>query len=339
MAGHSDESECVFRFANARCSLDKRLTFAAAAPASRGILESIGPIWPGFRPLRADSLLVRDQHLDFTNESPIVVDFASLLRTTAVPLAEMRIIQYWHSEPPPEDVAALLSTFRIHNPTCRHHVFSRRTAEHFIAQNFSSREVAAFQACAVPAMQADYFRYCALWKLGGIYADADMRCLRPLGPLLERAERAAFFCRPTNNIVTNGFIAAPVPGLPLLRFALDIATFNIESRAHKGVWLATGPGIFSTLYGIHRSGSLEAYFDSLAERPEGFREELRHLAHTVYARTPGKLDELLEGVGFHTISDRDAYVVSNRLAYKDEETHWTSWKGSIYRGEPLPLSG
>ncbi|HSN78450.1 MAG TPA: DNA topoisomerase, partial [Anaerolineae bacterium] len=36
--------------------------------------------------------------------------------------------------------------------------------------------------CAIPAMQADYFRYCAALADGGVWADVDLRCQRALRP-------------------------------------------------------------------------------------------------------------------------------------------------------------
>src|SRR5690348_1645791 len=90
------------------------------------------------------------------------------------------IIQYWHSEQVPEQIAELTATFRDLNPALPHLVFSEAKAEEFIAEHFEAREVAAFRSCAVPAMQADYFRYCAALALGGIYSDVSFYCRCPL---------------------------------------------------------------------------------------------------------------------------------------------------------------
>lgn len=88
------------------------------------------------------------------------------------PLQEPRIplVQYWHSPKIPSDVAELMQSFHDHNLDMEH-------------LNFS-----AFRSCAVPAMQADYFRYCAALALGGICVDADFRCLQPLASISKPAD-------------------------------------------------------------------------------------------------------------------------------------------------------
>lgn len=111
------------------------------------------------------------------------------------------IIQYWDSGSPPEEVAELIETFREHNPDTPHLVFSESEAERFIAEHFGPREVEAFRACALPAMQADYLRYCAVFALGGIYADADCECHRALQPLVDRSEGGHLFLNHATRII------------------------------------------------------------------------------------------------------------------------------------------
>lgn len=95
------------------------------------------------------------------------------------------LIQYWHQSSVPPSIERLSGSFRAHNPEMRHMVFSEATATDFIEERFGAREAAAFLACAVPAMQADYLRYCAVYALGGMYFDADCRCVASLRPLFD----------------------------------------------------------------------------------------------------------------------------------------------------------
>lgn len=47
--------------------------------------------------------------------------------------------------------------------------------------------VDAYRQFPYPVMRADFFRYAAIYRHGGVYADIDMECTRPVGPLLELA--------------------------------------------------------------------------------------------------------------------------------------------------------
>lgn len=238
------------------------------------------------------------------------------------------ITQYWHTETIPTEVLQLIETFRAHNPNCRHILFNETTAEDFIAAHFSQREIAAFRACAVPAMQADYLRYCALLVHGGVYADADMICLRSLGPLIAQVENAEFF-RKRNGNVPNGFFIVRSPGHELLRFALEVATQNIEERFINHVWTATGPGIVTVLYHLSQ-GNLVDLQDRLSTSPGGNRD-LARLIEVVRIEAGGRIHTILDGVRVSPISKLHTYAVARETEYKESPTHWLNWPGSIYR--------
>ncbi len=194
--------------------------------------------------------------------------------------SELPIIQYWHSEQPPERIRDGLASFAEVNPSLRHLVFNESSAGDFIAEHLSAREAAAFHTCAVPAMQADYFRYCAGLVLGGLYADADLRCVADVRPLIHRAEgtlfarrepseRAAALLRYPYRVgpycdVDNSPFAFRQPGHPLLGLTVEIATAIIEKRIAdgvQGVWLTAGQGIFTSMYLLDRLGSVDAFLD------------------------------------------------------------------------------
>jgi mannosyltransferase OCH1-like enzyme len=242
----------------------------------------------------------------------------------------LSLVQYWHSELVPAEIEELTATFRDLNPDLCHRVYCEGEAEEFIAAHYTSREVAAFQACAVPAMQADYFRYCAVLALGGIYADADFRCVRPLRGLVETTTGGLLFRREPKTTVINGFFAFDAPGHPLLQLALDVATANIEHRAAKRVHAVTGPWIFTSLAALHRLGSFEAGRGALV-RVNRLQEVLGE-AIGDFARVTEAF-ERVRIVPFRTAMDWIGEAGAP-LAYKQGDEHWIDWherNGSIFR--------
>jgi hypothetical protein len=192
------------------------------------------------------------------------------------------LIQYWHEQVPPDHVVETLDSFKKQNPDMEQLVFDEPSAEAFIAAHYGSAESAAFRACAVPAMQADYFRYCAVHALGGVYADANFRCLDSLKWIVDRPERGVLFGRqdPLPNslaiayswpyavgsfrAVTNGVFGFGSQGHPLLELAIQISTANIENRVADGaagVWVTAGPGVFTSLYLLRELGSIDAFLE------------------------------------------------------------------------------
>lgn len=261
------------------------------------------------------------------------------------------LVQYWHSEKIPEEIGTLIATFPELNPEMRHLVFSEGSAEAFIAEHFTSREVAAFRACALPAMQSDYFRCCAVLALGGVYADADLRCLRPLASMLEELEtgwmvgwpqippalgslglsdRTVFGdTEPPGEFrwVENGFFAFSAPGHPLLERTLLAMTTSIEARTTESLMATTGPGVFTSFYAMRELGSFNAY------REYASHGELGMVASRI-CEIVGSFDELkrmLDGVAIAPVKEAHKIVEHTMPAYKDTDIHWMRWRRSIYR--------
>lgn len=236
------------------------------------------------------------------------------------------IVQYWHSEKIPGYISELLRTVREENPHRSHCLFSERTAAEFIDEHFSERELSAFRACAVPAMQADYFRYCAIYAMGGIYVDADFACNRPLDSLLET--KGQLFKHPNGPIV-NGFFAFRASNHPLLAMTLEIATSNIESRWTNNVGFATGPLIFSGLERLRRAESFERLHETSREKWQP-AIEMAERAVEIHGPIENAFDDVR--ISSRTTMDRWVRVPDQEnLLYKAENTYWSKWRGSIYR--------
>lgn len=240
----------------------------------------------------------------------------------------MPIVQYWHSEDVPHYMGDLFQTFGDLNPDRPHLVFDRRSAASFISQHLGPRRLRAFQACAIPAMQADYFRYCAILVLGGAYCDADTRCVASLSSMIPTGRRGRVFLRRDGVAVLNAYFAFGSPGHPLLELALDVATRNIERRVDDSIYAVTGPLIFTNLYRLHRLGSFDALIDFMADRR--YAGPARTLCESIddYDR----VSQAFEGVTVSPDSENTWICGPGRpLPYKQTGTHWTKFEGGIYR--------
>lgn len=256
------------------------------------------------------------------------------------------IVQYWHDGKPPEEVAELIAGLRRLNPDIEHRLFDERAAAELIGERYGERELAAFRACAVPAMQADYFRYCAVHALGGVYADVDLRCLGSLRPLLEGPSAGTLFGRPElpprwrlpelewrerrgpYRAVINSLFAFPAPRHPLPGLAAAIATAAIERRLAGDVWLVTGPAIFTSLYLLREVGSLAALDRYLAGGA------LAPLSPVLRAAIGDEraVERAVAGVAVRPIAEAHEHVADEReLAYKRSGGDWAGREAEIYR--------
>lgn len=187
-----------------------------------------------------------------------------------------------------------------------------------------------FRSCAVPAMQADYFRYCAVLAEGGIYCDVGYRCIAPLETLLGDCESGGLFQR-ADGAVVNGFFAFSAPGHPLLELTLEVATANVERRAGEHAWQITGPAIFTGLHMLCRFDSLDAFVARCATLRKG---NLRVVAESLKAIgvSPARAASALDGVTIQSL-DRLTHWFEQpgfRLPYKDSAEHWLHFDAPIF---------
>jgi len=206
------------------------------------------------------------------------------------------IVQFWDGEPP-GDVLKLMETWRTGpcSRSFRYERFDDAAASEFIRLNFDQRTVDAFRQCAVPAMRADFFRYCYLHKNGGIYVDADMACLRNLRELCKGLDRGLLFTRPAKLPrkgfrIPNGFMIITNKEDRLLAEVLSVAIKNIENRISNSVWDVTGPGIMTKLHNQQNRETSELF------------------------------------AGFKIVSEKDVRKFVNfcgGLSYKTSDRHWT----------------
>lgn len=240
----------------------------------------------------------------------------------------------------------MLALAREHNPELRHLVFSEEKAADLIWAHYTDREAAAFAACAVPAMQADYFRYCAIHTLGGVYCDADSRCSGSFIPLLQGS--GTLFKGSAPGSITNHLFGFREPGHPLLKLAIDIATAGIESRFSESIVLVTGPRVFWTLAAILRIGSLDAFIERVNTFFDAYpkAKDLEQVQLVDRERMHLYLESIREAIGDHSrvAAAFDAVRVlpnaeipttvgggGSHLAYKKTTDHFPNWPGSIYR--------
>ena len=236
--------------------------------------------------------------------------------------------QYWDQPEPPEEVAGWIAGFAEMNPDYDHQLFSEQRAAHFIAQHF--RERAAFEACAVPAMQADYFRLCAIITAGGLYVDADNQCLQPFSTLLDPVPHALMLT--WTGLINNAFIMFRQPRSPFLEACLHLATDNIEHRRFTVENTSTGPGVINAVRAVLDPDALPQMwtaFDNDFCRDWGFMD-LVEIARRLIQPDEALRADFAALTLRHTL-DTLPWMGSEQPRYKQTERHWVNWRTEIYR--------
>jgi mannosyltransferase OCH1-like enzyme len=152
------------------------------------------------------------------------------------------IVQYWDDPEPPEDVARLMDTWRSGNPGYRHQLFDDAAARAFLTQHYGPNVLRAYQ-----------FRLAYLYARGGVYVDADDRCLAPVESVLPFHLTLAVYQEDyalgglAVGTLGNNFLAA-APNHTVIGRALELATEALNRGDTDIVWLKTGPALISRAF-------------------------------------------------------------------------------------------
>ena len=153
------------------------------------------------------------------------------------------IYQFWDSAEVPPDIERLMRSWQSENPGWQIRRFDDQSAQALLAQSLPPPVLNAFRRAREPAQRADLFRLAVLALNGGVYADSDDRCLRPLEAFLPAGASLVLYQEDLGT-VGNNFIAVAPRHAVVLR-ALEQAVTAINQGDADIVWLATGPALLS----------------------------------------------------------------------------------------------
>jgi tetratricopeptide (TPR) repeat protein len=156
------------------------------------------------------------------------------------------LVQYWDTEEPPADVAGLMRTWGAQNPGLNCVVFNDQTAQAFLAKHFPPQVLYAYRRGEYATQKSDIFRLAYLAVAGGIYADADDRCLGQVERILPAAAQLVVY-QDDHMTLCNNFIAA-APRHPVLMAALKGAVVAMLRGDRDTVWFSTGPALLTRAF-------------------------------------------------------------------------------------------
>lgn len=103
------------------------------------------------------------------------------LTLTAIPAL---LHQTWATSQLPGSLDRLVATWRQHHPHWTIKFYDDEEARMTVARVLPEA-LALYDDLALSVLRADLFRYIVLFAEGGVYADVDMECLRPLDRFLK----------------------------------------------------------------------------------------------------------------------------------------------------------
>jgi mannosyltransferase OCH1-like enzyme len=144
----------------------------------------------------------------------------------------------------PKLVKAIKSWVK-HTKEFNYFFYNNQMCEDFIKNNFDENVYKAYSILPMPVMKADLWRYCIIYKYGGIYADTDAVCL--YNPIIFINDSLLTFAPENETHLCQWTFSAPANS-PILKSIIDLSVERILNTPIKGehiIHYLTGPGLFT----------------------------------------------------------------------------------------------
>lgn len=228
------------------------------------------------------------------------------------------IYQTWKSHNLPRGIARVIQQIMSINQGWCHHLYDDNEMEEFMRVNFAGRVYEAFNTIAIGAARADIWRYCVLYKYGGVYLDIDADILAPLDKLI-RADDDAVITREQVAGLFNQWIMIFSKGHPLLKAVIDECVENVLSRSSNNILHLTGSTVFTKVLTDRLKSNQLRHVDL-----QGYGGDLWHSLDT-------KLEELFNVNGkkyrcrFYGI-DMNEFASYHNNAFQELYTETPQWE-------------
>jgi mannosyltransferase OCH1-like enzyme len=175
------------------------------------------------------------------------------------PVIPLTICQVWHDKSDiPKSVEESIHLIQEQNPEFKHYLFEEKDWEKFIKENYSKRILHAYHSVVPYAIKADLFRYCYLYKNGGIYLDSKYYCINGFKLILLTDKE--YFCKDIETSlhgIYNAFIVCK-PKNKILFKAINECVKNIENKYYGNSGLCpTGPLLLKKFFTRKQINNLE----------------------------------------------------------------------------------
>jgi mannosyltransferase OCH1-like enzyme len=157
----------------------------------------------------------------------------------------------WQTYKDPKDTLAIymheaMDTWKNLNPEYEHRYMDDTQAAEFIKNEYGQEWYDIFIGLPVGVMRGDLWRYMVIYKYGGVYADLDTECLKPISSWM--IEDKQFIVCPETSDHFCQWTFASTAGHPILKSVLDLIKHRLLSPEYGSphfVHTHTGPAIWT----------------------------------------------------------------------------------------------
>jgi len=172
------------------------------------------------------------------------------------------IYQTFSTKNLPDEINNVVIQIKNRNPEFEHIIYDDDDMRNFIVDNFDEEVVNAYDSIIPGAFRADLWRYCILYKKGGIYLDIKYKPVNnfKFKTLLDTGNE--YFVRDLDQSesgVYNAFIIVK-PNNPILKEAINKVVYNVKNKFYGNSDLEpTGPRLLKKIFKEEEINNLPLY--------------------------------------------------------------------------------
>jgi mannosyltransferase OCH1-like enzyme len=174
---------------------------------------------------------------------------------TVIPL---KIYQTWHTKNLPPLMSNSVNKIKINNPAFNHYLFDDDDCRNFIKNNFSLEILNAYDTLIPGAYKADLWRYCILYKNGGIYIDIKYEPVNHF-KFINLNEKEHWVLDADKNGIYNALMICK-PNNPILLKAINKTVQHVNNRYYGNCPLdPTGPTMLAQFFSNAEKNNFDMY--------------------------------------------------------------------------------
>jgi mannosyltransferase OCH1-like enzyme len=181
----------------------------------------------------------------------------------------LNIYQTWHTKNLPDNMKIVTQKIMLNNPAFNYHLYDDNDCRNFIKDNFDNTVLHAFDSLIPGAYKADLWRYCILYKNGGIYLDIKYEPINGF-KFINMTEKEHWVLDQDKNGVYNALMVCKPNNKILLKAIYNIVE-NVKNKFYGVSSLEpTGPLMLAKFFSLTDKSNFDMYHDTYQSHKNRF---------------------------------------------------------------------
>jgi mannosyltransferase OCH1-like enzyme len=172
----------------------------------------------------------------------------------------LNIYQTWHTKNLPDKMKNVTQKIILNNPVFKYYLYDDDDCRNFIKDNFDNTVLDAFDSLIPGAYKADLWRYCILYKNGGIYLDTKYAPVNGF-KFINMTEKEHWVLDQDKNGIYNALMVCK-PNNKILLKAINNIVENVKNKFYGNSSLEpTGPLMLAKFFSLTDKLNFDMFHD------------------------------------------------------------------------------